>query len=165
MKESLLKKCMCKFIPFVLKMRKTDLMTAAFFFFFFVRLFKIYTVSTADILKTNPCLKFPSAYTCLHHLSFLFSIFSFYYGHILILITMDSEDVLQKSTHLNPTIFSLQNLHIFRSFFQTSTNKFDYSPIFRLLIHHMMHKHQLLHSSDAKVLPFYDYNVLKHNRV
>ena len=78
---------------------------------------------------------------------------------------MDCEDVLQKSTHLNPTIFSLQNLRIFRSFFQTSTNKFDYSPIFRLLIHHMMHKHQLLHSSDAKVLPFYDYNVLKHNRV
>ena len=76
---------------------------------------------------------------------------------------MDCEGVLQKSTHLNPTIFSHQNLQIFTSFFQTSTNKFDSSPIFRLLIHHTMHKHQLLHSSDAKVLPFYDYNVLKHN--
>ena len=36
MKESSLKKCMCKFIPFVLKMRKTDLMTEAFFFVLFV---------------------------------------------------------------------------------------------------------------------------------
>ena len=52
-----------------------------------------------------------------------------------------------------PAIFSLQNSQTcrkpLRTFFQTSTTKFDYSPTFRLSIHHMMHKHQLLHSSDA----------------